>query len=291
MNIQNQEETDQLTQWRFKAGLSDELDVHRARSSLESARSRLPALRTALEEAKNRLAVLVGAHPGELQKTLEPVRPVPVVPLNVAVGIPADLLRQRPDVRKTEQELAAQTARIGVATADLYPKLTLNGSIGFDALSTGDLLSSGSRSYSYGPGIAWRIFDAGAVRRNIEIQSAKQEQALMAYESTVLKALEETENALVAYAEEQQRRDSLVEAVRSAQQALDLAQFKYQSGLIDFLALLDAQRSLLSYQDELSLSNGTVTSNLVRLYKALGGGWDIQRREKEELRLTDGNKT
>jgi outer membrane protein, multidrug efflux system len=282
-NIQNQEETEQLTQWRFKAGLTDELDVHRARSSLESARSRLPALRTALEEAKNRLAVLVGAHPGELHKELEPVRPVPVVPLNVAVGIPADLLRQRPDVRKAEQELAAQTARIGVATADLYPKLSLNGSIGFDALSTGDLLSSGSRSYSYGPSIAWRIFDAGAVRRNIEVQSAKQEQALMAYESTVLKALEETENALVAYAEEQQRRDSLVEAVRSAQQALELAQFKYQAGLIDFLALLDAQRSLLAYQDELSLSNGTVTSNLVRLYKTLGGGWDIQRREQEEL--------
>ena len=280
MSIKNQEETYQLTQWRFNAGLNDELDVHQARSSLESTRSRIPTLRTALEEARNRLAVLVGAHPGELKKDLEKTRPVPVIPLEVAVGIPADILRQRPDVRKAEQELAAQTARIGVATADLYPKFTLSGNISFDATSTGNLLSSGSRSQSLGPRVTWRIFDAGAVRRNIEVQSAKQEQALAAYESTILNALEETENALVAYAEEQQRRDSLVEAVRAAQQALDLARSKYQAGLIDFVSLLDAQRSLLSFQDELSSSNGTVTSNLVRLYKALGGGWSVRETEQ-----------
>ncbi|MFH1993418.1 MAG: efflux transporter outer membrane subunit [Pseudomonadota bacterium] len=280
-NLRNQEETYQLTQWRFKAGLSDELDVHQARSALESTRARIPTLRTSLEEAKNRLTVLMGVQPGELHGELEAIRPVPVVPLEVAVRVPADVLRQRPDVRKAERELAAQTARVGVATADLYPKLTLNGSIGFDALSTGDLLTADSRSYSYGPRISWRIFDAGAVRRNIEVQSAKQEQALVTYESTVLSALEETENALVAYAEEQHRRDSLLEAVRAAQQVLDLAQSKYQAGLIDFIALLDAQRSLLSYQDELGISDGAVTSNLVRLYKALGGGWDIQMRAKE----------
>ena len=183
-------------------------------------------------------------------------------------------------MRKAERELAAQTARIGVATADLYPKFTLSGNISFDATSTGNLLSSGSRSQSLGPRVIWRIFDAGAVRRNIEVQSAKQEQALAAYESTILNALEETENALVAYAEEQQRRDSLVEAVRAAQQALDLARSKYQAGLIDFVSLLDAQRSLLSFQDELSSSNGTVTSNLVRLYKALGGGWSVRETEQ-----------
>lgn len=281
MSIKNQEETYQLTRWRFEAGLSDELDERRARASLESTRSRIPTLRTSLEEAKNRLAVLTGTHSGKLHKDLENVRPVPIIPLTIAVGVPADVLRQRPDVRKAEQELAAQTARVGVAEADLYPKLTLNGSIGFDALSTGDLLSSGSRSYSYGPRITWRIFDAGAVRRNIEVQSSKQQQALIAYESAVLKALEETENALAAYAEEQQRRDSLVEAVRAAQQALDLAQFKYQTGLIDFMVLLDTQRSLLAYQDELDQSDGTVTSNLVRLYKALGGGWTAQTPENK----------
>lgn len=280
MSINNLEEIYQLTQWRFNAGLTDELDVHRARSSLESTRSRIPSLRTSVEQAKNRLAVLIGAHPGELHKDLENIKPLAAVPLNVAVGIPADMLRQRPDVRRAEQELAAQTARIGVATADLYPKLSLNGSISFNALSSGDLLSSDSRSSSFGPRIAWRIFDAGAVRRNIEVQSAKQEQALVAYESTVLSALEETENVLVAYAEEQQRRNSLVEAVRSAQQALELAEFKYQAGLVDFIALLDAQRSLLSYQDELSISDGSVASNLVRLYKTLGGGWTVQTPEQ-----------
>lgn len=280
MSINNQEEIYQLTQWRFNAGLTDKLDVHRARSSLESTRARIPSLRTSVEEAKNRLAVLIGAHPGKLHIDLGNIKPLAAVPLNVAVGIPADMLRQRPDVRRAEQELAAQTARIGVATADLYPKLSLNGSIGFNALSSGDLLSSDSRSSSFGPRIAWRIFDAGAVRRNIEVQSAKQEQALMAYESTVLSALEETENVLVAYAEEQQRRNSLVEAVRAAQQALELAEFKYQAGLVDFIALLDAQRSLLSYQDELSISDGTVSSNLIRLYKTLGGGWTVQTPEQ-----------
>jgi len=280
-NIRNLEETYQLTQWRYQAGLSDDLDVQRALSSLESTRARVPTLRISLEEAKNRLSVLIGTYPGVLHGELEAIRPVPVVPLEVAVGVPADVLRQRPDVRKAERELAAQTARVGVATADLYPKLTLNGSIGFDALSMRNLWTADSRSDSFGPRITWRIFNAGAIRRNIEVQSAKQEQALVAYEATVLSALEETENALVAYVEEHHRRDALIEAVRAAQQAFDLAQFKYQAGVIDFTSLLDAQRSLISLQDDLGISDGGVTSNLVRLYKALGGGWTVQTGESE----------
>jgi multidrug efflux system outer membrane protein len=271
-NLQAQSETYQLAQWRYEAGLSDELTVQQARYNLENTRSQIPTLRTGLEEAMNRIAVLLGEQPGKLHAELEKREPIPVTPLNVAVGVPADLLRRRPDVRQAERQLAAQTARIGVATADLYPKFTLSGSIGLEALSLNNL-SSGIWTLSGGPRISWAIFKAGAIRQNIEVQSALQEQYLIAYETAVLSALEEVENALVAYAEEQQRRQSLSEATQAAQKAVELAQHKYQAGLTDFSNVLDAQRSLLSFQDQLAQSDGTVTSNLVRLYKALGGGW------------------
>jgi len=160
-----------------------------------------------------------------------------------------------------------------VATADLYPKFTLSGSIGLEALSLSNLSSSGSWTLSGGPKITWGIFKAGAIRQNIEAQSALQEQYLIAYEVAVLSALEEVENALVAYAEEQHRRDDLRKAMEAAKKAVDMAQHKYQAGLTDFSNVLDAQRSLLSFEDQLAQSDGAVTSNLVRLYKALGGGW------------------
>jgi NodT family efflux transporter outer membrane factor (OMF) lipoprotein len=207
----------------------------------------------------------------------------------IAVGIPADTLRRRPDVRKAERELAAQTARIGVATADLYPKIQLSGSIGLTSGESSSLFKSASQFWSIGPGISWNIFDAGAIRRNIEVQSALQEQSLAAYEAAILNALEEVENALVAYAEEQNRRDSLSEAVQAARQAVELSRTKYQAGIIDFTTLLETQRSLLSYQEQLVQSDGTVASNLVRLYKVLGGGWetpavgrDIEKKRPKE---------
>jgi outer membrane protein TolC len=167
--------------------------------------------------------------------------------------------------------------------AELYPKFTLSGSIGLEALSLSNLSSSGLWSLSGGPRISWAIFKAGAIRQNIEVQSALQEQYLIAYEATVLSALEEVENALVAYAEEQQRRESLIEATQAAQSAVTLAQHKFRAGLTDFSNVLDAQRSLLSLQDQLIQSEGAVTSNLIRLYKALGGGWTAMPIE--------GNKT
>jgi outer membrane protein, multidrug efflux system len=271
-NLEAQTETYQLTQWRYEAGLSDELAVQQARYNLENTRSQIPALRTTLEEAMNRIAVLLGEPPGKLHAELEKREPIPVTPLKVAVGVPADLLRRRPDVRQAERQLAAQTARIGVATADLYPKFTLSGSIGLEALSSSNPLSK-SLTLSGGPQITWALFKGGAIRQNIEVQSALQEQYLITYEATVLGALEEVENALVAYAEVQQRRQSLSEAAQAAQKAVELAQHKYQAGLTDFNNVLDAQRSLLSFQEQLTQSEGTVTSNLVRLYKALGGGW------------------
>jgi NodT family efflux transporter outer membrane factor (OMF) lipoprotein len=272
-NLEAQSETYQLTLWRYQAGLSDELAVQQARYNLESTRSQIPTLRTGLEEAMNRIAVLLGEQPGKVHGELEKRESIPVIPLKVAVGVPADVLRRRPDVRRAESQLAAQTARVGVATADLYPKFTLSGSIGLEALSLSNPSSAGSWTLSGGPRITWAIFRAGAIRQNIEVQSALQEQYLIAYEAAVLSALEEVENALVAYAEEQQRRQSLSEATQASQKAVELAQHKYQAGLTDFSNVLDAERSLLTFQDQLAQSNGAVTSNLVRLYKALGGGW------------------
>ncbi len=272
-NLEAQKETHQLTLWRNQAGLSDDLAVQQALYNLESTRSQIPTLRTGLDEAMNRIAVLLGEQPGKVHTELEKREPIPVTPLKVAVGVPADALRRRPDIRRAERQLAAQTARIGVATADLYPKFKLSGSIGLEALSLSNLFSAGSQTFSFGPSITWPIFKAGAIRQNIEVQSALQEQYLIAYETAVLSALEEVENALVAYAEEQQRRQSLIEATQAARKAVGLAQYKYQTGLTDFSQLLDAQRSLLSFQDQLAQSEGTVSSNLVRLYKALGGGW------------------
>jgi NodT family efflux transporter outer membrane factor (OMF) lipoprotein len=271
-NLEAQTETYQLTQWRYEAGLSDELAVQQARYNLENTRSQLPALRTTLEEAMNRAAVLLGEPPGKVHAELEKQEPIPVTPLKVAVGVPADLLRRRPDVRQAERQLAAQTARIGVATADLYPKFTLNGSIGLEALSLNSLSSYGFTATG-GPQITWALFKGGAIRQNIEVQSALQEQYLITYEATVLGALEEVENALVGYAEVKQRRRSLSEATQAAQKAVELAQHKYQAGLTDFNNVLDAQRSLLSLQEQLTQSEGSATSNLIRLYKALGGGW------------------
>jgi len=279
-NIAKQQETYQVALWRQQAGLSDELAVQEARYNLESTRAQLPGLRSGLEESLNRIAVLLGEQPGSIHKQMEGPAAIPAPPSDVAVGVPAEMLQRRPDVRRTERELAAQTARVGVATAELYPKFTLIGSIGIEALSLDSLVSTPVRMYSFGPRISWPIFRGGAIRANIEVQSALQEQALIAYEKAVLDALEEVENVLTAYAEEQKKRDSLRAAEEAARTAVEIAIGKYEAGLIDFLAVLVAQRSLLSFQDQLAQSDGAVATNLVKLYKALGGGWESMASEE-----------
>lgn len=272
-SLKSLEETHQLTIWRARAGLGDGLAVEQARYNLESARSQVPALLTAIAEARNRLAVLTGEAPGALDALLAKPAPVPALPPEVVIGVPADLLRQRPDVRRAERTLAAQTARVGVATAELYPKLRLSGAIGLQALTLRGLFDSGSTTASGSSLLSWRVFDAGAIRQNIEIASALQEQSLIAYESAILGALEEAENAIVAYAQEQRRHRSLGEAAHAAAAAAELAGMKYRAGLTDFTAVLEAERSLLSFWDQLAVSDGAAVTNLVRLYKALGGGW------------------
>ena len=272
-NLKTQAETLQLTEWRFAAGLVSSLDVDQARSNLENTRAQLPRLRISLEAAKNRIAILLGVFPGALEDNFMARKPVPEPPLEVAVGVPAEMLRRRPDVRRAERQLAAQTARIGVATADLYPKFSLPGTIGLEALAANNLFSTANRFWTTIASFSWIVFSGGAIRQNIELQNALQEQALNQYEATILNALEEVDNFLIAFAEEKERRETLTEATRAARLAAELAQDQYASGLIDFQTVLDSQRSVLSFQEQLEQSKGQVTSYLISLYKALGGGW------------------
>ena len=271
-NLASQTETWQIARWRHEAGLTTQLDEDQARLNLEQTRAQLPSLQTGLEQSKNRLAVLLGRKPGELAE-LETPAAIPHIPAEVAVGIPAETLRQRPDLRRAERQLAAATAQVGVATAALYPSFSLSGTLGLQALSSANLLQASARMFSVAANAGWVLFDAGRIRQNIEVQNALQEQALIRYESTVLGALRDVENALVAYAEEQNRRVALADAVQAARSAAGLAASQYAAGLIDFQVVLDTQRSLLSLQDQLSQSEAAVTSNVARLFKAMGGGW------------------
>lgn len=282
--LKSRQETLDLLRSQYDAGLIAELDVVQARTSLESARSKVPALQTGLDAALNRIAVLLGQRPGEFHAMLGSPSPIPVPSTDLAVGVPADTLRNRPDIRMAEQEVALRTAQTGVAVADLYPKFTLLGTIGLESLSAKDFLTAPTRTWSLGPSISWKIFDAGAVRQQIEVRSALQEQALIQYQSSILSALEEVENALFAYARELELQETLTAGADAARQALKLAQDQYSSGLGDFSDVLEAQRSLLSFEDELAGSAGTLASDLVRLYKALGGGWTVAARQIEEYK-------
>jgi NodT family efflux transporter outer membrane factor (OMF) lipoprotein len=284
-NIKVQEETYSLNLSGYEAGIIDELPVQQSLYNLENTRSLVPSLEEGLSAAKNRLAVLIGEHPGSLSQELAGSGPVPVPPVSVAVGVPADTLRQRPDIRQAERILASQTARIGSATAELYPSFTLSGTFGVESIATGNLFDWASRTWSFGSSALMKLFRSGAIRQNIEVEDARLEQALIQYRSAVLGALEEVENALVAYAKEQSRRDLLKSAVSAAQLAYELAKDRYLAGLVDFNNVLDALRALQVFQDDLAQSEGAVTSNLVRLYKALGGGWEYSAAyEKSETK-------
>jgi NodT family efflux transporter outer membrane factor (OMF) lipoprotein len=280
-NVAAQQQTWELLSAQSQAGGGDELAVAQARYNLESSRAKISDLAVGLEAALNRLAVLTGQPAGALHAELSAVRPIPEAELALAVGVPAEAIRQRPDIRRAERELAAQTARIGQATAELYPQFTLSGSIGLESRSTGDLFSSGSRVWSFGPAFSWPLFQAGAIRANIHVQEELQQQALMRYEAAILTTLEEVENALTAYAQEQRKAENLRAAADAARLAEKLAKVQYVTGTTGFNEVLEAQRSLLSFEDQLATSRGAVLANLVRLYKALGGGWQPFSLENE----------
>ena len=273
-NIEAQEKTLAITQNRFTNGLATDLDVQQASTVLATTRADVPMLEGAIQIATHRIEVLIGQQPGILQTELAAVAPIPAQPPQVPVGLPSELLLRRPDVSRAERHLAAATANIGVAKSDLFPKFYLTGSVGSESISASDWFTSGSRFWSVGPTVQWRIFDAGRIRANIKVQNARQEQALAAYEQTVLTAFEEVEDNLVLYAKEQVRRRSLQDAVNASQKSLDTANKLYASGLTDFIHVLDAERSLYQAQDALAQSDRTVSANLIGLYKSLGGGWE-----------------
>jgi outer membrane protein, multidrug efflux system len=272
-NLKTQEETYNITRWRYQAGLITGLDVENAEKNLEQTRSQIPSLKSGLEQAKNRIAILLGSEPGSVDSELEEYKPVPAAPDMIALGIPADLLRRRPDLRKAERELAAQTARIGAAEAERYPKISLSGNIGLSALSLGNLFSTDSLSTGVSSGISWPIYNAGKIMKNSEIQWAVQEQKLIAYKASLLTALEDVENAMTSYSYDRARNESLLKASKSAQLAAETARAQYSSGLADFQSVLEAESTLLTFQNNLVQNDAQVIKDLIALYKALGGGW------------------
>ena len=273
-NIEAQTSALAITRDRFAHGLTSDLDVQQASTLLSTTTAEVPTLESQLRASIYRLGVLLGQQPGALLPELAATQPIPTTPPEVPVGLPSDLLLRRPDVQRAERQLAAATANIGVAKADLFPKFFLTGMAGFEGVSASDWFTAGSSFWSAAPTVQWRIFDAGRIRANIKVQNARQEQALATYEQTVLTAFEEVDNGLVTYANEQVRRRSLEDAVTSSQKSLDLANKLYANGLTDFLHVLDAERSLYQAQDALAQSDRTVSANLVSLYKSLGGGWE-----------------
>ena len=273
-NLRAQQDTLGLTKVRFDAGLASDFEVAQSEGQVNTTAAQIPALQSALKQAAYRVDVLLGTQPGTSWDELAKVAPIPALPPQAHVGLPADLLRRRPDIRSAERQLAAATAQVGAATADLYPRFSLLGNIGLQSVSASDWFSAQSRFWSIGPTISWPVFDAGRIRATIEIRNAQQEQALRQYEKSVLTAFEDVENALVNYGNEQTRYRSLLEAAAANRRALQMANDLYIQGLVPFLNVLDAQRTLYATESDLAQSEANMASNLVALYKALGGGWE-----------------
>lgn len=271
-NLANQREVLRLTQIRLDLGVGYELDVASARARLAQTEATVPPLVAAERRAAHRLAVLLGLPPGALDAELAPVPATPRVDA-LAIGAPDELLRRRPDVRAAERALAAETARVGIAAADLFPRMSLTGFFGFVSGSASSLGDSGTRGWNVVPRLDWAAFDLGSVRARLRAAEARADAQLAAYERTVLRALEETENAFVAYAQDQKRLDALVEQTAASRRAAELARIQYQEGALDFLRLLDAERTVLEAEDTVTQAETALNTDVVAIYKALGGGW------------------
>lgn len=272
-NLALQQETYELVESRWKAGLTDSLALNQARYTLEQTTATIPPIETSIEEIKNSLAILTGEVPGALEEMLKEQGPIPTADSHIIIGIPANAVRQRPDIRAAEKRVVSQVARKKAAKADLYPKFYLVGSIGTESLDTGSLFEGPNKLYSFGPRITFPIFHWGAIKNNIKVQNEKQKQAVNDYEQIVLTAIGEVRNALTAVLKENIRKDSLARGMHSAQTALSVAQDKYKNGLSDFNNVIAAQQALLSLSNEYAVSNGQISTDMVRVFKALGGGW------------------
>lgn len=274
-NIDIQQRTLELTKSRFQFELAPELDVRQAESNLASTKSELHVLKISEAAAMHRLGVLLGRMPASLKDSLETFKAMPTISRQAVVGVPADVLRNRPDIRRAERQLAAQTARIGVATADLYPSLQLVGTFEIQSRQLSGLGNIHNQAYSVGPGLRWNLFDGNRIRNVIKMEEASAGELLATWENTVLLAAEDVENAIVSYSQQQQRQALLAESVQASVRSVELVDNLYQTGLTDFQNVLVTQRSLFVQQDQLAASQGEVLQSLVRLYKGFGGGWQI----------------
>lgn len=285
-NLRSAQESAHLSEERARGGLATDLDVANARAQVEATASTIPQLEQQEQQGVNAISLLLGAPPGSLAAELLPDAPIPPVPPRVPVGVPSELVRRRPDIRQAEAQLHAATADIGQAQADFFPRITLSGSFALQAVQFKDLGNWGSRTYGLGPSISLPIFEGGRLTRTLELRKAQQQEAAVNYQRVVLSAFHEVDNALIAYRSEQQRRDRLAAQAQQAKRALGLSQQRFRDGVSDFLEVLTAQRTALQAEQQLSDSTTIVATDLVALYKALGGGWETSFTP--DLRTTAG---
>jgi NodT family efflux transporter outer membrane factor (OMF) lipoprotein len=275
-NVRIQREGLQIAEARFRAGATSELDVAQQRALLENTLASIPDLETAIQRAKNALSVLLGQPPGGVEPLLRGPQRIPSASPRVAVGLPAELLRRRPDIRAAEMRAAAESARIGVAEADLYPRFILFGEIGVQASDAAKLFAPGSMFLAAGPGFRWSILNYGRIANAVRSQDARFQQALVSYEDTVLRAAREVEDALIGFLKSQQRAGNLQRSVTAAQRAVELSFIQYREGAENFQRVLDAQSRLLQERNSLAETRSAIATNLIALYRALGGGWEIR---------------
>jgi len=285
-NVETQKESLQIAEARYQGGVTSELDVEQARTALFNTQATVPVLKAQLTQAENALSILLGLPPGNIEDVLDGARDIPAPPPQVAVGIPADLLRRRPDVRSAELQAATQSALIGVAKAELLPAFSLTGSFGFLSTDLGrfslsDIADWRSRTASAGPSFQWNILNYGRITNNVRLQDARFQELLISYQNTVLKAQQEVEDSLAGFLSAQENAEYLARSAHSAKSSYDLALIQYQQGIADFTTVLTSQLSLLATQESLANALGSISSNLVGVYRALGGGWQI--REGHDL--------
>jgi len=274
-NVVSQRTTWKIEDDKFKAGLGDEFAVAEQAAQLQLVASSLPPLEAAERTEQHALAFMLGEEPAALAAELSPARSLPSLPPAVPIGVPSDLLRRRPDIRRAERDLAAATAEIGVATAQLFPQFSVTGSLGLDSSNLKQLPEWGSRYFSIAPGVSWPVLDWAPLHAAIRAQDERQVQAALAYQTAVAQALKDVADSLVQYGSERERNASLVRTVAQARRARRVAAQVYANGLADQLASLLAERSLLQAEDALAQSDANLRTDLVGLYKALGGGWDV----------------